>query len=163
MDNESAKAKGKRYFEYLLALLLVAAIVLVFFQRIDQISAATEKTSLQQSLSTLRMGKQLALFKRIIDGDESDIRALAGTNPVALLQAPPSNYAGEYEDGAAAGEVPAGQWYYDRSTGMLVYRVVHERLAVQLGGSTLRYRLNYQSRDESDRPRLHLVAVPDRK
>lgn len=151
--------KSKRWLERLIALILVSAVVLAFYGRAQRIFVVVERESVQQFLSSVRLGIQIFVLTDIARGRVADMRAYNHTNPMRLQDQEklPVNYAGELDVEAATG-VSGGQWYYDKSVGQLVYRVMHYPLFENDDRRELRYSLQF-SNIAGDAFSLHLIEV----
>jgi hypothetical protein len=134
--------KSKRWLERLIALILASIVVLVFFERVEKISIVAERESVNQYLSTTRVGIQMFVLEDIVRGRVADIRSYENTNPMRFYKALPSNYAGELNARDAA-NIKAGQWFYDTSSNQLVYRISHYPLYENDARRELRYRLRF--------------------
>lgn len=87
-------------------LMMVALERVAFYRRAgDEAGVQALVINMRSALS----GKVMALQ---VQGREQDVGALAGANPVAWLERPPDNYAGELTPDAAK-SVKAGNWYFD--------------------------------------------------
>lgn len=91
---------------------LLAAIVLV---RLEIVEAEAERTAVDLVLRNVRVGLQLAVGERIIQGEEHRIADILTANPLDFLaQRPPV--------GDAPGSSPAmGAWTYDHRSRELRY------------------------------------------
>lgn len=136
--------KSKRWLERLVALILVLILVSVFFVRVEKISIVAERESVQQCLSSIRVGVQMFVLSDVMRGRIADMRAYENANPMRLQDQEklPVNYAGEFSAEEAAG-LRGGQWYYDTTAGQLVYRVSHYPLYEGDARRELRYRLRF--------------------
>jgi hypothetical protein len=136
--------KSKRWLERLIALILASIAVLVFFERVEKISLIAERESVQQSLSSMRVGIQMFVLTDITRGRTADMRAYENANPMRFQDQEklPVNYAGEFGAEEAA-NVRNGQWYYDTSAGHFVYKVSHYPLYENDARRELRYRLRF--------------------
>jgi hypothetical protein len=153
--------RGKRWLERLIALILVLVVVLVFFAQVEKISVVAERESVQQCLSSLRLGIQFFILTDMVNGKTADIRVYEDTNPMQFQDQAklPVNYAGEFNAQEAAA-VGAGRWYYDKTANQLVYRVSHYPLYEGDVRTELRYRLRF-SDVADDLFSLHLSAVEE--
>lgn len=109
---------------------LLAAIVLV---RLEIVEAEAERTAVDLVLRNVRVGMQLAVGERIIQGEEHRIADILTANPLDFLaQRPPV--------GDAPGLPPVmGAWTYDHRSHELRY---HPRQARAFDdGKKLRWRL----------------------
>lgn len=135
--------RSKRRLERLIALILASIMVLVFFAKVEKISVAVERESVQQSLSSIRVGIQMFVLSDIIrGGGTADMRSYENTNPMRFQEKLPMNYAGEFDPEETA-NIVGGQWYYDKSANHLVYRVAHYPLFEGDSRRELRYRLQF--------------------
>jgi hypothetical protein len=128
----------------LIALMLTSVMVLVFFERVEKIAVTAERESVNQYLSTTRVGIQMFMLEDIVRGRITDIRSYENTNPMRFYKELPSNYAGEFSAEDAA-NISTGQWYFDKSARQLVYRVSHYPLYEDGNRRELRYRLQYSN------------------
>jgi hypothetical protein len=132
--------RAKRYFEWLISGLLIGGVLLILFSKLNQLALSVERESIQQTLSTVRMGVQIFIFKNMIEGKHRDLRSYENMNPIEMLGHPPENYAGAYS-AAQSTEVPSGRWYFDLSSRELVYRMTYLLFGDASGKTELRYRL----------------------
>lgn len=153
--------KSKRWLERLIALILVSILVLVFFGRIEKISVIAERESVQQCLSSMRVGIQMFVLTDITRGRVADMRAYENANPMRFQDREklPLNYAGEM-NAAEAAALGRGLWYYDTSAGHLVYRVSHYPLYEGDTRRELRYRLRF-SEAQGDIFSLRLLELEE--
>lgn len=153
-----ASEKSKRWLEWMIALILVSIVVLVFFQKIQKVVIVAERESVNQCLSSIRVGIQLFILSDIVRGKVADMRAYENSNPIQFQKEPPPNYAGEFGAEEAA-NVRDGQWYYDTSANQLVYRVSHYPLFNNDYRKELRYRLQFSESGDNNPLKLRLLAV----
>jgi hypothetical protein len=153
--------RSKRWLERLIALVLASIMVLVFFTQIEKISVVAERESVQQCLSSLRVGIQFFILGDMVNGKTADMRAYEDTNPMRFqeLEKLPVNYAGEFSAEEAAA-IATGRWYYDTTARQLVYRVAHYPLYEGDTRKELRYRLQFSDAAD-DLFSLHLSAVEE--
>lgn len=92
---------------------LLAAILLL---RLEAMEAEAERTAVDMVLRNVRVGLQLAVGERIIQGEEQRIAEILTSNPLDYLaRHPPA--ADEH------GSIPAmGEWTYDKGSRELSYR-----------------------------------------
>jgi hypothetical protein len=134
---------------------------LVFFGQVEKISVIAERESVQQCLSSLRVGIQFFILSDMVNGKAADMRVYEDTNPMQFQDQTklPVNYAGEFSAEEAAA-VAAGRWYYDTTARQLVYRVSHYPLYEGDTRKELRYRLR-SSDTADDLYSLRLSAVEE--
>jgi hypothetical protein len=130
--------RAKRYLEWLISGLLIGVVVLILFGKLNRLAASTERESVQQTLSAVRMGIQIFIFKNMLQGKHDDLSGYENTNPMDMLSHPPGNYAGAYSAEQSV-EVPSGRWYFDLSSQQLAYRMTYSFEGANV--TELRYRL----------------------
>jgi hypothetical protein len=107
-----------------LSIFLLAAGLFLWFMRGYQ--AEAEKLSVDLTLSSIRTGLAMRMGEAMLHPEEHiDAQKLVGSNPVELLSAPPAGYLGTFR-GVQADLLPPGSWFFDSSTGELVYRLMHD-------------------------------------
>lgn len=79
-----------------------------------------ERTVLEQNLAALNTALTFKFAALVAAGRPDAIRNEVGRNPVDLLARPPAEYLGELF-APAPETLPRPSWYFDRSTGELVY------------------------------------------
>ncbi len=77
---------------------------------------------MEQVLGTLRSALGMKVANDLVNDDITDLRRLAGSNPMRELAQTPKNYLGAF-DGVNPASIPGGHWYFDRHSRMLIYRV----------------------------------------
>lgn len=116
---------GFTLFELAVVICIVSIVATILVGRVERLQAAAERAQMESVLGALRSGLTLQAAQAVAQGRQAELIALIGTNPMESLLEPPPNYLGEVEL-AATTEVPGGSWYFDRTLGLLVYRVRHE-------------------------------------
>ena len=101
---------------------IIALLLMVAIDRLWPVQKAAEATAMEQVLGSLRSALGIKLAGYLVDDNVAGIRRLAGSNPMDLLSQRPKNYDGAV---AVAGltQMPAGTWYFDRRSGLLIYQV----------------------------------------
>ncbi len=109
---------------------LLAAILLV---RLEAVEAEAERTAVDLTLRNIRVGLQMSVGERIIQGEEHRIADILAANPLDFLASSPSS------DGVAGSTSAMGAWTYDMRIRELRY---HPRQARAFDDATrLRWRL----------------------
>ena len=126
-------ARGFSLFELVVACVIFAVLAGLLLQRLTFYQAEAERAAVEQTVGTMRAALALRQSALSARGRERELAALAGTNPVAWLSAPPRQYAGEYY-APDPGMVRAGSWYFDRSDKTLAYLPA-------AGGAPLKFRV----------------------
>jgi competence protein ComGC len=152
-----AREKGFTLFEMVVVICSIVILYMVAVQRLDQIPAAAERAGFYGMLSQIRGAVQLEMMSSLASGRQNELIAMEGTNPMAFFLELPSNYRGELEE-VTDRNVERGNWYFETSTGQLVYVVGGRSIAdveVTIGGipvnyGQIRWRLEnvYDERDQ---------------
>lgn len=134
-----------RLFEWAVLLLVILLLMSLFLQRSERLQAEAERLTFQATVDALQSAV------RYISLLQDQRPALYGAllkegNPMPLLAVDPaqvpSNYLGELQRPDPR-NIAGGQWYFDRSAGVLVYRVKNRRFfdSDWPGPAMVRYRL----------------------
>jgi general secretion pathway protein G len=118
----------------MVALIVIGILATVVLQKLYPIQADAERVGLENMLGNLKSALGIKVANHIAKDDLRGIQALVGSNPFDLFTDPPANYRGALAGNEIA-RVGAGEWYFDRSAGALVYRV--RNADVFQGGSGL--------------------------
>jgi hypothetical protein len=127
--------------EAALYIALAAVLAAVLLDRLLEHFEMAERAAVEATLNRVNSGLNTRLAYEWLAGRVADESAWARRNPFELANARPSNFAGEADrpDPAA---VPRGQWLYDRTDGILLYRPrLARRLETGDGSGVLRFRL----------------------
>lgn len=108
----------------LFELAIVTGIVSTFYNIVSERSEyaieAAETSELQWTLAAIRTTLHYRVVYARINGRNEELRALEGSNPVALLDRPPPGYAGEFENPDLK-FFRGGTWFFDKKDKVLVY------------------------------------------
>lgn len=116
--------RGFTLLEMVVVVILIAVLMFIAIDRLIRLQAVAERVAMDQVLGGLRSALTLQLAQRIVKGRTGDLGTLAQANPMRWLVRPPLNYAGAFEHPDPA-RIAGGQWYFDRGSDRLVYRVAH--------------------------------------
>jgi general secretion pathway protein G len=126
MSRPSAQ-RGFSAIEAAVVLCLVAGIGAAMVSRVHALQGAAERAKMDHVIGALRSAAALEFASYVIRGKREQIGTLVGTNPMDRLAEKPTNYLGELE-APVPSEIRPGSWYFDKSRGLLVYRVRHDEL-----------------------------------
>lgn len=156
MSIESAwRLWNLRYFERILAVVLIVIFLSVFINRAERIDAALERATLELVVQDLQSRVLMFAAEQRILGREQALVDYIGANPVGLVIDRIGNYAGAF-DTVDWDAVAPGQWVFVRPSGNLVYRVINEDFVqTQLSDpKRIRYRLDAFYRDRNNNQRF---------
>jgi len=126
---------GFTLFELAVVVAVTGILIIVLLSRVMFYRNEAERLAFQQTLTALRAETSLQAYARLIAGRPGEIAALAGQNPVNWLAQPPPNYLGEFYSPDTK-KLASGNWFFDRSDGILVY-LLNEGNTVDLKGPEL--------------------------
>lgn len=127
---QSRIQRGFTLLELIIVIILVILLFLVAFDRLLPLRGQAEAAHVDNTVGTLRSVLGMTTAQRVLDNGISGLSELNGSNPMALLAKTPDNYIGEIES-ANDEEVQRGQWYFERATDRLGYRVRYPRYLQQ--------------------------------
>ncbi|WP_157406441.1 type II secretion system protein [Janthinobacterium sp. CG3] len=119
--------RGIGLFESAVAAIVVGVLGAVLLTRLAYYQEQAELAAVARTANLLRAALALKLAHLYAGNRQAEMPALARQNPMEWLAARPANYAGEYA-APASGEVAAGQWYFDRGAGKLVYLLAEGKI-----------------------------------
>ena len=120
IDHPGKPARGFSLLELSIVLVRVAVLLGVIGTRVFELQVSAEQTGVKTLLATLNRALGMGVAQYQARQDFRGIEALAGSNPMNNLERRPENYRGEMQNGAM---VEPGNWYFDRRSKVLVYRV----------------------------------------
>jgi type II secretory pathway pseudopilin PulG len=146
--------------ELVLVVILVVVLYVLAIDRILPLRGDAEAAHAAAVAGSLRSALGMEVADRVLRESVTAVRGVDGMNPMRLLAEQPDNYLGEV-DGVRPERLQAGHWYFDRSTGELVYLVRHAQyFRTDLPGPprlVFRTELVYNERDELAGARLARV------
>jgi prepilin-type N-terminal cleavage/methylation domain-containing protein len=112
---------GFTLVEMLVVIVAIGILAGFALDRLYPLIGRAERVAFMRIQSQLQNQLTLVTAERMVRGESATIPGLAGSNPMGFLLKPPENYLGEVE--GAPSEPVSGHWYFDTSTGTLVYQV----------------------------------------
>jgi general secretion pathway protein G len=126
MKTIPARRRGATRLELAVATILAALLAGVLLNCLISYRGESERVAAKQLIGSLRTALAVRSAKAISTTGQAGLIALAYQNPMTWLQHPPENYLGEYYSPKKEA-LPAGNWYFDRSSRALVYLPVTEK------------------------------------
>lgn len=114
--------RGFTLLELIIVIVLVVLLFLVAYDRLLPLRGQAEAAHVASTIGTIRSSLGLTVAQRVLEDGVSGLPEIAGGNPMNLLGSTPNNYMGEIES-ADDEQIPRGNWYFERATGKLGYRV----------------------------------------
>jgi general secretion pathway protein G len=114
------KQRGAGLLEFGVAVVVIGILITILLQRIWYYQGEAERAAVQMTVANVRAALEIKVSQGKLPGRSVNLTILAEQNPFNLLIDKPVNYVGEYFC-PGDGEVPEGNWYFDRSDKTLVY------------------------------------------
>ncbi|HEX5756577.1 MAG TPA: type II secretion system protein [Arenimonas sp.] len=116
------RQQGASLLELAIVIILFSLMLLVAIDRLLPLRGQAEAAAVLSSQGNMqaRLGGEVA--QRVIRDGLPAVLALEGSNPMALIETPPPTYRGAFAR-IDLNELQPGDWAFDRSRGVLVYRV----------------------------------------
>ncbi|MDH5512408.1 MAG: prepilin-type N-terminal cleavage/methylation domain-containing protein [Gammaproteobacteria bacterium] len=116
---------GFSLLELVIVIVIISVLMVLAISRLLALQVDAERVSMEMVAGTLRSAIGMKVAESIVKSRVTELPALEGENPMALLAETPHNYLGELE-GADPGTLADGNWYFDRRDRTLVYLVRHK-------------------------------------
>src|SRR6266545_4550257 len=113
-------SRGFTLLELVVVVCIVAFLFGVALERLMRYRELAERTAVEQNLAAINMALTMRFAALVTAGRGEGIAKEVGHNPIELLARPPQDYLGELY-APAPETLPRPSWYFDRSTGHLVY------------------------------------------
>ena len=117
--------KGFSLLELVIVIVIISVLMVLAMSRLLALMVDAERVTMESVAGTLRSAIGMKVAQAIVKSRISELPALEGSNPMALLAETPRNYLGEL-DGVDPSKLEDGNWYYDRRDKALVYLVHHK-------------------------------------
>jgi general secretion pathway protein G len=132
VGRESQDPRGRRYarhrsggfslLELVIVIVIISVLLVLAISRLLALMVDAERVTMETVAGTLRSAIGMKVAESIVKSKVSELPALVGSNPMALLAETPRNYLGEL-DGADPARLEDGNWYFDKRDKTLVYLV----------------------------------------
>ena len=116
----SARQRGFTLFELAVVASLIAVLAGVLLSRLTVVQQEAERVAVQQTVAALRAGLRMKVLQLYVAGQQNQLPALVGQNPVDWLLEKPANYLGAYT-APAIEKLPQSHWFFDQSNAELIY------------------------------------------
>ncbi len=134
---------GFTLLELTVVVVVISVLFLFAYQRYLDLLVDVEKSSVEQTLGILRSAIGMKVAQVIVNGKIAELKNYEGSNPVKLLAEMPKNYRGERANPDSF-EGQGGLWYFNTTTGMLVYQVKNTQAFFNAGEGRPRMRFQVQ-------------------
>lgn len=124
-STEHRRQRGFSRFELMVVVVAISIVGLVALHYYYKLIVDIERTTMEGDLSAMRSAIGLQIAAHYAGGRMAELEGWTGGNPMELLVEPPENYMGVIEQ--VDSELKKGNWYFDKSRGVLVY-VVRNKL-----------------------------------
>jgi len=114
---------GFTLFEMVVVICSIVILYMVAEERLNSLPAAAERANFYAIYEQIKTGVRFDMYSKLASGEISNLKMLEGSNPMNLLLEVPSNYFGELEEVTDTNIDRRNSWYFETSTGELVYVV----------------------------------------
>ena len=126
---------GFTLFELAITMSVIGVLIVVFLGRVSFYRDEAERLAYEQTVTALDTEVRLQALAFRLGGEEGNLRALTGQNPMNWLAQKPANYLGEFYSPDVK-KLSSGNWFFDRNDGILVY-LLNQRNIFDLEDSEL--------------------------
>lgn len=116
----SRRQRGFSMFEMVIYILAASILFAAAFNRYRDFPGEAERANFTAILAQLNATVNLQMMRLIASGTWNDAGQLEGLNPMDWLLTAPGNYVGSFA-GIDEATLPRRIWYFDTSSGQLVY------------------------------------------
>jgi general secretion pathway protein G len=118
-------SRGFSLLELAVVVSIIAVLATVALARLWALQVDAERVAMEQVLGILRSAIGMKVAESVVRNRVASIADLEGSNPMDLLAETPGNYLGVL-NGANPASIDRGNWYFDATDRVLVYRVRNE-------------------------------------
>ncbi|VAW92079.1 hypothetical protein MNBD_GAMMA22-2336 [hydrothermal vent metagenome] len=113
---------GYSLLEIIIVIIIISILFTLALNHLFKWRIAAEQTSIKKLTSEMRDALKLEVSSYYAKGQLQGILKLVGTNPLNYTIEKPNAYLGE-KNSPNLGKMQAGEWLYDTSKNLLIYRV----------------------------------------
>jgi len=117
------KNGGFTLFEMVVVICSIVILYMVAEERLNSLPAAAERANFYAIYEQIKTGVRFDMYSKLASGELSALKMLEGSNPMDMLLENPSNYFGELVQVTDTNINRRNSWYFETSTGELVYVV----------------------------------------
>lgn len=144
----------KQGLELAVITLMIVVLLAIAAHRIWQLRIAAEQTAVISMLGSIRSAVGIQTIQRVLHGGLESVAAMDRANPIDFLEPPPASYE-LLKEPLSPDRMQPYRWYFDASTGELIYRVANaDYLQTDLPGpARIRFQLQlrYVDADQNGR------------
>lgn len=160
------RAGGFTLFELAVAAAVSGILIMVFLSRVAFYRNEAERLAFEQTVLALRTETSMQGYATLIANRPAQLGTLAGQNPMNWLAQKPPNYLGEFYSPDPK-KLASGNWFFDRSDGLLVYLLNESNTFDAEGSELLKFKVSLSQGSKKatagTEERLELVPVQVRK
>lgn len=142
----AGRAGGRSLLQLAIAVAVISALAAALLVRVELYQEMAEKTAMELVARNLQSAVRLTVAEAMLAERWERIAALAGGNPMELLERKPGNYRGVLP-AVSVDSAESGAWYYDPRRRELVYIPQRRARLVSPEGDEprIRYRISVVS------------------
>jgi general secretion pathway protein G len=150
LDRGKQCQAGFTLLELTVVVVIVGILFLFAYQRYLDLLVDVERASVEQTLGIIRSAMGMRVAQLLVEGRIDELEDYAGANPIDFLAEVPNSYVGEVADQRNLDD-RSGIWYFDKTSGILVYRIKNRNafFSEVTGLDRARFRLNVVYNDEN--------------
>ncbi|HKQ30056.1 MAG TPA: prepilin-type N-terminal cleavage/methylation domain-containing protein [Burkholderiales bacterium] len=114
--------RGFSLLEFVVVIVIVSVLLVIAISRLLVLQVDAERVAMETVTGTLRSAIGIKVAESLVKHQIRDLGLLEGSNPMDRLAEFPRNYLGEF-DNTDPRALENGNWYFDRSSRVLVYVV----------------------------------------
>ena len=160
------RAGGCTLFELAVVAAVSGILMVVFLSRVSFYRNEAERLAFEQTVLALRTETSMQGYATVIANRPAQLGTLAGQNPMNWLAQKPPNYLGEFYSPDPK-KLASGNWFFDRSDGLLVYLLNESNTFDAEGSELLKFKVSLSQGSKKaaagTEERLELVPVQVRK